>query len=300
MAEQGARPSGDVRRFLVALSLIATFMIGELAAALASGSLVLFADAGHMLTDVGALVLAIFAARLAVRPPVGRWTFGMRRVEILCAAVNGVLLVAIGLVIVVEAINRLLHPPAVNGWVILTVALVGAVVNLAATVVLSGADRTSLNVRGVVAHVVTDLYAFAGTAAAGTIIVLAGWLRADAVCSLAVAALMWRAAWGLLRDSGQILLQGAPEGVDLAIVRSHLIEVPHVVDVHDLHAWTVSSGLPTLSAHVVLEDHCFATGHAPQVLDTLQDCVSGHFDVEHATFQLEPVSHAAHEQATHP
>ncbi|MGH9304597.1 MAG: cation diffusion facilitator family transporter [Acidimicrobiales bacterium] len=290
---------GDIGYLLGALVLIAAFMVAEVVAASIGGSLVLFADAGHMLTDVAALGLSVFAARLAARPPRGVWTYGLRRAEILSAAANGILLVAIGLVIVVEAISRLVNPPPVQGWLVLIVALVGVLVNLAATLVLSRADRRSLNVRGVVAHVVTDLYAFLGTAAAGAIIVVTGWRRADALFSLLVAVLMALSAWGLLRDSGRVLLQGAPEGVDLPSVRSHLVGVPHVVDVHDLHAWTVSSGLPTLSAHVVVEDHCFATGHAPQLLDMLQECLEGHFDVQHATLQLEPASHAGHEHAAH-
>jgi len=154
-------------------------------------------------------------------------------------------------------------------------------------------------VRGAFAHIVTDLYAFLGTIVAGVVLITTGWRRADAVAALVVAALMAKAAWGLLRDAGRILLQGAPEGVNLIEVRTHLRQLEHVVDVHDLHVWTVTSGLPTLSAHVVVEDHCFATGHAPQLLDELQECLAGHFDVAHATFQLEPATHASHEPETH-
>ena len=205
----------------------------------------------------------------------------------------------IGAVIAVEAVRRLFAPPEVAGGVVLGVALAGAVVNVVATLVLARANRSSLNVRGAFAHILTDLYAFLGTALAGLVILLTGWLRADAVASLAVAALMGRAAWGLLRDAGRILLQGAPEGVSLDDVRDHLARCDHVIDVHDLHAWTVTSGLPVLTAHVVLEDHCFTDGHAPQVLDTVQDCLVGHFDVEHSTFQLETAAHLDHEPATH-
>jgi cobalt-zinc-cadmium efflux system protein len=183
---------------------------------------------------------------------------------------------------------------------VLGVALGGAVVNLAATWILARADRSSLNVRGAFAHILTDLYAFAGTAAAGLVIILTGWSRADAVASLLVAALMLRAAWGLLGEAGLILLQAAPSTVSLETVRAHIAEVDHVLDVHDLHAWTLTSNLPTLSAHVVVEDHCFASGHAPQILDTLQACLGDHFDVEHSTFQLEPASHADHEHGRHP
>lgn len=289
----------DVPYLTVALGLIAVFMVGEVAAAAVSGSLALLADAGHMLVDVAALGASVWAARLAARPPFGVWTFGLKRAEIISAAVNGVILVAIGLVVAVEAVRRLVQPPPVAGGVVLGVALGGAAVNLVATWVLSKARRTNLNVRGVFAHVVTDLYAFAGTAVAGLVILMTGFDRADAVASLLVAGLMGTAAWGLLRDAGRILLQAAPEQMDLAEVRAHLSEVDHVVGVHDLHAWTVTSGLTTLSAHVVVEDHCFASGHAPQILDSLQACLAGHFDLEHATFQLEPASHAAHEPSAH-
>jgi cobalt-zinc-cadmium efflux system protein len=295
----GVPADADVRLLLVALSAIALFMAGEVAAAALSGSLVLLADAGHMLTDVAALGASIWAIRLAARPAVGVWTYGLERAEILSAAVNGVLLVAIGLVIAVEAVTRLVHPTPVAGGVVLGVALAGIVVNLAATAVLARANRSSLNIRGAYAHILTDLYAFVGTAIAGLVIVVTGWRQADSVAALVVVAIMARSAWGLLRDAGRVLLQGAPDDLDLDGVRAHLVEVDHVLDVHDLHAWTVTSGSPTLSAHVVVEDHCFDTGHAPQILDSLQACLAGHFDVAHATFQLEPASHTGHETGNH-
>ncbi len=296
----GAVADGDARPLAAAMTLIAAFMVGEVVAAAVSGSLALFADAGHMLTDVGALAGTIWAARLAARPPGGIWTFGLKRAEILSAALNGVALVVVGGIITVEAVRRLVHPPGVEGAVVLAVALAGAAVNVVATAVLSRANRARLNVQGAFAHILTDLYAFAGTAAAGLVIVLTGWRRADAVASLLVAALMARAAWSLLGQAGRILLQAAPDNVALEQVRAHLAGVDHVLDVHDLHAWTLTSDLPTLSAHVVVEDHCFASGHAPQILDTLQACLGAHFDVEHSTFQLEPASHAAHEAGRHP
>ena len=296
----GVAADADVRLLMVALGLIGVFVVGEVVAAVVGGSLALFADAGHMLTDVGALGASVWTIRLAVRPARGAWTYGFKRAEILSAAVNGVSLVAIGLLIGVEAITRLVSPPPVTGSLVLAVALVGAVVNVAATAVLAKANRTSLNVRGAYAHILTDLYAFVGTAVAGLVIVVTGWRRADPVASLLVVALMGRTAWGLLRDAGRVLLQAAPDDLDLGDVRAHLGGVDHVLDVHDLHAWTVTSGSPTLSAHVVVEDHCFATGHAPQILDALQACLAEHFDVEHATFQLEPATHAAHEEGAHP
>ncbi len=295
----GVAADADVRYLTVALGLIASFLVGEVVAAALSGSLALFGDAGHMLTDVVALAGSVWAARLAARPASGIWTFGLKRAEILSAAGNGVTLAVIAVVITIEAIRRLVAPPGVDGAVVLAVALVGAAVNVAATAVLARANRTSLNVKGAFAHIVTDLYAFAGTAVAGLVIVVAGWTRADAVASLLVAALMAHAAWGLVRDAGRILLEAAPDDVALDQVRAHIVGVEHVLGVHDLHAWTVTSNLPTLSAHVVVEDHCFASGHAPQILDALQACLGEHFDVEHSTFQLEPASHVAHEHGQH-
>lgn len=295
----GVSPEADVRFLVVALALIAAFMVGEVIAAVLAGSLVLFADAGHMLSDVAALGGAVWAARLATQPERGIWTYGLKRAEILSAAGNAVTLVAVGAIITVEAIRRLVTPSSVHGAIVLGAALVGAIINVAATAVLARANRSSLNIKGAFAHIVTDLYAFAGTAAAGAIILATGWARADAIASLVVVLLMARTAYGLLRDSGRILLEGSPENVSLEEVRAHITSVDHVLGVHDLHAWTLTSNLPTLTAHVVVEDHCFASGHAPQILDSLQDCLGGHFDVEHSTFQLEPGSHAAHEHSIH-
>ncbi len=292
--------SGADRRFLsLALMLLLGFMVAEVAAALASGSLALLADAGHMLTDVAALATAVVATRLATRPEGGQWTYGLKRAEILSAAVNGLTLVVIGTVVAVEGVRRLFEPPDVAGELVLWVALAGIVVNLVATWTLAKADQSSLNVRGAYLHILTDLYGFIGTAIAGVVIMVTGWVRADAVASLLVAGLMVHAAWGLLRDSGRILLQAAPSHVALGEVRSHLLECTQVVAVHDLHAWTVTSGLPTLSAHVVVRQDCFRDGEAPRVLDNLQRCLAGHFDIEHSTFQLEPEGHRDHEPAAH-
>jgi cobalt-zinc-cadmium efflux system protein len=218
----GIAADANMRYVLIALGLIAAFMIGEVIAAFIAGSLVLFADAGHMLTDVGALGISAWAIRLAARPASGSWTYGLKRAEILSAAANGVALVAIALLIGVEAIMRFISPQHVEGGVILVVAIIGAVVNLLATWVLAKANRTSLNIRGAYAHVVTDLYAFIGTAIAGLVILLTGWERADSVAALVVVGLMAWAAWGLLRDAGRILLQAAPDDLDLTDVRTHL------------------------------------------------------------------------------
>lgn len=288
------------RRYLwAALLLLVAFLVGEVVVALLAGSLALLADAGHMLSDVGAIAAALWAGSLAARPATGAWTFGWKRAEILSAAGNGITLLVVALLIGVEAVRRLVHPPEVDGAPILVVALVGIVVNLVAAWALAQADRTSLNVQGAYQHVLTDLYAFIGTVVAGIVIVTTGYTRADPIASLLVVALMLYAAWGLLRDSGRVLLEAAPKGMDLAMVRSHLLANEHVHDVHDLHVWTVTSGLPVLSVHVVVDDACFHDGRGPRLLDRLQACLGGHFDVEHSTFQLEPASHAAHEPGMH-
>jgi cobalt-zinc-cadmium efflux system protein len=295
----GSSRDADVRYLRVALGLIVAFMVFEVAIALLVRSVVLLADAGHMLTDALALAASLWAVRLALRPAQGQWSFGFQRAEILSAAINGITLLVVGAAVAIESVRRLVSPPTVQGGAVLAVAAVGICVNLLATWVLGRANRSSLNVAGAYAHIVTDLYAFAATAIAGLLIVVTGFERADPIASLLVVALMFRAAWGLLRDSGRILLEAAPKGVDLAGVREHLLEAEHVIDVHDLHAWTVTSDLPALSAHVVIERGCFADGHAPRILDELQACLIGHWDVEHSTFQLEPAGHAEHEPGAH-
>jgi cobalt-zinc-cadmium efflux system protein len=295
----GPGPNSDRRYLLTALALLAAFMVAEVIVAVLSGSLALLSDAGHMLSDVGAIGGSLWAISLAARPPSGKWTYGWKRAEILSAAANGITLLVVAGIVTVEAISRLIHPPAVHGGPVIAVAAAGIVVNVAASWVLARANRSSLNVEGAFRHVLTDLYGFIGTVIAGVIIVTTGFTRADAIASLVVVALMVKAAWELLRDSGRVLLEAAPEGMDLEDLRAHLAGVPHVLGVHDLHAWTVTSGLPALSAHVVLEDSCFNDGHAPRLLDQLQNCLAGHFDVEHSTFQLEAAAHASHEPGTH-
>ena len=295
----GVSPVADRQYLSIALALIVAFMGVEVVVALVSGSLALLSDAGHMLTDAGAIGASLWAIRLAARPATGVWTFGWKRAEILSAAVNGVTLLVVGALVAFEAIRRLIQPPLVAGGPLLVVALLGVVVNLVAAWVLAKANRSSLNVRGSFQHILTDLYGFIATFIAGVVIVFTGFFRADAIASLIVVGLMFRAAWGLLRDSGRILLEAAPAGTDLKAIRDHLGVNEHVIDVHDLHVWTVTSNLPALSAHVVIDDGCFHDGHAPGLLDEMQACLVGHFDVEHSTFQFEPASHGEHEHDAH-
>jgi len=295
----GVNADADRRYLLIALLLLAAFMLAEVIVAVLSGSLALLSDAGHMLSDVGAIGAALWAIRLAARPAAGAWTFGWKRAEILSAAGNGITLLVISAIVAVEAITRLIHPPEVDGGPVVAVATAGIAVNVAAAWVLARANRSSLNVQGAFRHVLTDLYGFIGTVAAGIVILVTGWTRADAIASLIVVALMLKAAWELLGASGRILLEAAPKTMDLDDVRAHLLATEHVRDLHDLHAWTVTSSLPALSAHIVIDDACFTEGCVPRLLDQLQACLAGHFDVEHSTFQLEAAAHASHEPGTH-
>jgi cobalt-zinc-cadmium efflux system protein len=295
----GISNNADGRYLTIALALLSAFMVTEIVVAVLSGSLALLSDAGHMLSDVGAIGAALWAMRLAARPAAGAWTFGWKRAEILSAAANGITLLVVSGIVTFEAISRLVSPAQVDGAPVLIVAIVGVAVNILVAWVLARANRSSLNVEGAFQHVLTDLYGFIGTVIAGIILLTTGFDRADSIASLIVVALMLKAAWGLLRDSGRVLLEVAPKAIDLDQVRQHLLETDHVHDVHDLHVWTLTSDLPTLSAHIVIDNSCFTDGHVPRLLDQLQGCLVGHFDVEHSTFQLEPASHIEHESGAH-
>jgi cobalt-zinc-cadmium efflux system protein len=271
------------RRLLAALALILAFMAAEVVVGILASSLALLSDAAHMLTDAGAIALAVLAARLARRPAGGGFTFGMRRAEILSAQLNGATLVALGLVIVIEGIRRLVSPPEVAGGAVLVVALAGVAVNLAATMILAGADRRSLNVEGAFQHVLTDLFAFVATAVAGAVILLTGFGRADGIAALLVAALMLRSGVGLLRDSGRVLLEASPRDLDPQEIGRALAAEPHVVEVHDLHVWEVTSGFPALSAHVVVRSGCDTQAHRRRLALLLHE----RFGIDHSTLQVE-------------
>ncbi len=273
----------DGRRLWIALALILSFMAVEVVAGILAESLALLSDAAHMLTDAGAIALAILAARLARRPAAGGFTFGMRRAEILSAQLNGATLLALGAVIVLEGTRRLISPPDVEGGIVLVVAVAGIAVNLAATMVLAGADRRSLNVEGAFQHVLTDLFAFIATAVAGVVILTTGFTRADGVAALLVAALMIRSGVGLLRDSGRVLLEAAPRDLDPDEIGRALASAPHVVEVHDLHVWEVTSGFPALSAHVVVRSGCDSQSHRRQLATLLHE----NFGIDHSTLQVE-------------
>jgi cobalt-zinc-cadmium efflux system protein len=277
---------GDRRALAVALGLIAGFMAVEVAAGIVAGSLALLADAGHMLTDALALAGALVASRLATRRPGGPWTFGLARAEILAAQANGITLLVVGIWVVYGAIRRLVAPPDVHGGIVLVVALVGIAVNLAATLVLARADRTSLNVRGAFLHVATDLVAFVGTAIAGALVLTTGWNRFDPIAGVLVAALMLRSSWSLLRESGRIFLEASPAGIDPPAVAQALAADAEVVEVHDLHVWTVTSGFPALAAHVLVSPDTDCHGARRRLQRLLED----RFHLHHVTLQVDHVA----------
>jgi cobalt-zinc-cadmium efflux system protein len=277
------RRDADRRALTIALVLIAGLTIGELVAGIVAHSLALLADSGHLFSDSAALGFALFAAAVAARPARGRWTFGFKRVEILAAQANGLMLALVGIWIVYEAVRRLVSPSDVSGGIVLVVAMAGIAVNLVATVVLSRASRESLNVRGAFLHVASDLAAFVGTAIAGALVLIAGWNRADPIASLFVAALMFWAAFSLIRDSTAIFLEVAPEGIDPEAVGRAIVSVPHVVEAHDLHVWTVTSGFLAVSAHVLVDPGADCHG----VRRTIETVLRERFDLEHTTLQVD-------------
>src|SRR4051794_14640633 len=279
----GISPDADRGPLRLALGLILGFMVVEVVAGLLADSLALLSDAAHMLTDAGSVGLALVALSLAARPPTGRFTFGLGRAEILSAQVNGATLLVLAGVIVVEAVQRLLDPADVDGVVVATVGAVGAVVNVIAAWCLSRAERQSLNVAGARAHVLTDLYASLAAVVAGVVIVVTGFRAADGIAALLVAALMLRSGWGLLRDSGRVLLEGAPSGTDADLVGRTLAAQPHVTEVHDLHVWEVTSGFPALAAHVLVQpgDDCHA------IRRDLEQLLHERFGIEHTTLQVD-------------
>ena len=273
----------DRRLLAAALLLIVGLLIAEVVVGIVAGSLALLADAGHMLTDAAALALALVAAAVAARPPGGSWTFGFRRVEILAALANGITLVLVGIWIVYAAVRRLVFPPDVRGGLVLALAGAGVLVNVAAAALLAGPSRKSLNIRGAFLHVTTDLAAFAGTATAGGLILLTGWDRFDPLASLAVAALIFWSAAILLRESSRILLEVSPGEMPPEDIAEAMLSVPDVVEVHDLHVWTVGSGFPSLSAHVLVRPE----GDCHQARRELAEMLAERFGLQHATLQVE-------------
>lgn len=272
------------RRLALTLVLAATYMVAEVVGGLLTGSLALLADAGHMLSDVAALALSLFALWLAQRPATDVRTFGWYRVEILAALANGVALVAIALVVVIEAIERLGAPTEVRAAPMLAVATGGLAVNLIGLAILHGGRRASLNLRGAWLHVLSDALGSVGAMAAAGALWAFGWRWADPAASIAIALLVTASAWELLRETVAVLLEAAPAHIDVAELRDAMGAVPGVIDVHDLHVWTITSGLVSLSCHVQSEEQV----EDAKLLATLQALLKERFAIDHATIQLEP------------
>ena len=294
--------AGHRRRLALVLGLTATVLVVEVVGALISGSLALLADAGHMATDTAGLAIALIAATLAMRPATVRRTWGYRRAEVLGATLQAAALLAVGTYVFIEGIRRLFEPPEIATTPVIVFGAIGLVANAIGIVILTRGGRSqNVNMRAAFLEVLNDTLGSVAVLASAAVIVLTGWLQADAIASLFIAALIVPRTLKLLRETVSVLLETTPPGLDLGEVRRHLAALPHVLEVHDLHASQITSGLPVLSAHVVVEDSCFFDGHAPQVLDQLQACLAEHFPVgvEHSTFQLEMASHAAHEMAAH-
>jgi cobalt-zinc-cadmium efflux system protein len=278
-----APTAGSDRRLLIAIGLIVGLMLGEVVAGIIANSLALISDAAHMLTDAAAIGVALVALRLARRPPRGAMTFGLRRVEVLAGQINGVTLLVLAILISYEAVRRLVTPPTVRPGIVLVVALVGAAVNLAATWVLAGADRRSLGVEGGFRHLLTDLYAFIGTAVAAVVILATGFERADPIASLVVAGLMARSGYGVLAASTRLFLEAAPADLDPDEIGHALAAAPGVVEVHDLHVWEVTSGFPALSAHVLVEPG----GDCHDARRRLTALLAERFGIAHTTLQVD-------------
>jgi cobalt-zinc-cadmium efflux system protein len=296
----GVTATGRHRQTLIAVLALTTLVaVGEVIGAVITGSLVLFADAAHMAADAAGLGLSLFAAFAAARPPTERRTFGYARAEILAAMANAVLLLAMAGFILYEAIQRLVSPEAVGSGLLIVFGVIALAANAVSLLLLRQGQAESLNLRGAFLEVASDTLGAAAVIVTGVIIAATGFTRADPIASLVVGLLILPRTWRLLRETVDVLLEASPRGMDLNEVRRHMTTLNGVRDVHELHAWTITSGLPVLSAHVVVDPEFFDDGRCFSMLDRLQDCLRGHFDVEHSTFQLEPAGHASHEHPMH-
>ncbi len=285
----------DRGRLRLVLLVTLTVAVAQFVGGLLSGSLALVADAGHMVTDAAAVLLALSASYVATLPANPRRTFGYHRAEILAALLNALVLLGVGGFLVYAGIRRLASPAAVDAPLMLAFAVLGLVANLVSLALLSARRNESLNLRGAFLEVLADAMGSGAVIVAAVVIELTGFERADPIASLLIAALILPRAWSLLRDCLAVLLESAPSDVDMDSVRDHLIGAAGVVDVHDLHAWSITTGMPALSAHVSVTQAALDERGVGQILDELGQCVAEHFGIEHATFQVEPESHQEHE-----
>jgi len=282
-------------RLTIVLGITLTILLAEIVGALLSGSLTLFADAGHMLTDAAGIGLSLLAINFAQRPATEERTFGFLRLEILAAVLNALLLFAVGAFVLIEAVRRLIDPPEVTSGIMLIFGIVAVIGNGFSLLLLQRGQGESLNIKGAFLEVLSDLLGAAAVIVAAVVISLSGFQRADPIASALIGLLIIPRTWRLLRQAVDVLLEATPRGVNLEEVRQHMLETDGVLDVHDLHAWSITSGINVLSAHVVVADE----SQGGRTLDRLGDCLTGHFDIEHSTFQLEPAGHRDHEHVMH-
>jgi len=282
-------------RLLIVLALVVGFMIVEIIGSLLTNSLALLADAGHMLTDAVGVGMALLAIHFAARPATADKSYGYYRLEILAAVGNAILLFGVAAYILLEAYQRFTEPPSVLSLPMLGVAAIGLVVNLASIRLLAAGAQSSLNLRGAYLEVLGDLLGSVAVLIAGVVILSTGWTLADPIASVLIALLILPRTWGLLREAVDVLLQATPKGVDLDEVRAHLLRADGVVDAHDLHAWTLTSGMHVVSAHIIIE----RTADPARVLDEVCACLSNDFDMEHSTIQLETTDRRRLEETSH-
>jgi cobalt-zinc-cadmium efflux system protein len=296
-----AHGSTNRARLGVAIGIVSLVLVIEIGGAFVSGSLALLADAGHMFSDLFGLIIALVASIIALRPASDRHTFGFQRAEVLAALLNGLILVGVGVFVAVEGVSRLLAPETdhVQGGIMLVIASIGLVANVCALLVLRGGDTASFNMRGAYLEVLGDTIGSVAVIVAAIVILLTGFVQADAIASLAIAVMIVPRAVILLRDVVAVLIQSAPRDTDVQKIREHILGTEGVTDVHDVHVWAITSGEPVFSAHVVVDSQIFADGTTGLLLDRLSECLSQHFDVGHSTFQLEPAEHAGHEHEQH-
>ena len=288
-------------RLLVAIGIVVVFFAVEVVGAVLSGSLALLADAGHMLSDAFGLTVALVALIIAARPATDRQTFGYQRAEVFGALINGVILTVVAVFVAIEGVSRLLRPDDVEvlSTPMLIVAVIGLGANIASMLVLRGGSGESIGMRGAYLEVLGDLIGSVAAIIAALVILFTGFAQADAIASLVIAALIVPRAFSLLRDVFHVLSESVPRNMDVETIREHILSTPGVVDVHDVHVWAITSGAPVFSAHVVVTKELFETGGTGALLDELGGCLTGHFDVAHSTFQLEPTEHAEHEDQHH-
>jgi cobalt-zinc-cadmium efflux system protein len=293
--------AADRRRLVLVLAVTSTVVVVEAVGAWWSGSLALLADAGHMLTDAAGIVIALLASLIATRPVDSKRTYGYHRAEIFAALLNALVLLAVCGYLAYAGTRRLVEPAHVDAGQMLLFATIGLVANLVSLILLTSRRDASLNMRGVWLEVLSDTTGSVLAIVAGVLVLTTGFLRADSIASLLIAAMVLPRAWALIGEAGGVLLESVPRGLDVDQVRDHLREVGGVVDVHDLHAWTITSGMPALSAHVTVTEASLGDRGVGPILDDLTGCVSRHFGIDHATFQVEPESHRDHEHDTeHP